>query len=63
MIDRILRGDNVEMEGGKWDCVSSDAKDFVAGMLQLDPQQRPSAWEALQSPWMQTQNDADVENL
>ena len=63
MIDRILRGDYVDMEGGNWDLVSDDAKAFVKSLLQLDPQQRPSAAEALESPWMQTKNDADVENL
>ena len=63
MIDRIIRADYVDMEGGNWDHVSNEAKDFVKSLLQLDPQRRPSALEALDSPWMQTQNDADVENL
>ena len=63
MIDRILRADYVDMEGGNWDHVSADAKDFVKSLLQLDPAQRPSAWEAMNLPWMQTENDTDVENL
>lgn len=63
MIDRILRGDYVDMEGCNWDHVSDEAKAFVKSLLQLDPQQRPSAAEALKSPWMQTKNDMDKENL
>ena len=63
MIDRILRADYVDMEGGKWDTISDDAKDFVKSLLQLNPHRRPSAEEALTSAWMQTENDTDVETL
>jgi len=61
MIDRILRADYVDMEGGNWDNVSDDAKEFVKSLLQLDPTRRPSANEALSSQWMQIRNDINVE--
>ena len=62
MIDRIMRADYVDMEGGNWENVSDDAKEFVKSLLQLDPARRPSAEEALNSQWMQTRNDMDLES-
>ena len=61
MIERILRADYVEMKGEKWDKVSDDAKTFVKSLLQLDPDQRPSAKEALQLPWMQSDDGTALE--
>ena len=56
-----MRAEYVPMEQGNWDDVSDDAKAFVKSLLRLDPKRRPSAKKALESPWMQTQNDVDVE--
>ena len=56
MIDRIIRADYVELEGGNWENISYDAKEFVRSLLQLDTTRRPSAAEALNSQWMQTRN-------
>lgn len=61
MIDRIMRADYVPMEHGNWDTVSDTAKRFVKSLLRLDPNRRPSAKQALVSPWMRTRNDVDVE--
>jgi serine/threonine protein kinase len=36
-----------------WNHVSQDAKDLIAGMLTVDPQQRITAENALKSPWIQ----------
>eukprot|EP00977_Amphora_coffeiformis_P002780 scaffold523_cov166-Amphora_coffeaeformis.AAC.8 len=63
LIDRIMRADYVPMEQGNWENVSDDAKKFVKSLLRLDPKRRPSAEKALESPWMQTRNDLDVETL
>ena len=53
MIDRIMRCEYMRMNGGVWDEVSDKAKAFVASLLQMDPDARPSAAKALKSPWMQ----------
>jgi len=52
MIDRIRKGQYMRMTGECWSNVSKEAKDFVASLLQMDPNARPTAEEALQSPWM-----------
>ena len=53
MIDRIMRGQYTRMTGPKWDGISPQAKDFCACLLQMDPDDRPTAKEALQSEWIQ----------
>ena len=52
MIDRIMRGQYKRMIHGRWDNVSKEAKNFVAALLQLDPELRPTAAQALNLPWM-----------
>lgn len=39
-----------------WSHVSQDAKDLIAGMLTVDPQQRITAEKALKSAWIQADN-------
>lgn len=52
MVDRILRCEYTRMREGVWDSISPEAIQFVTSLLQCDPAARPSAPEALQSPWM-----------
>jgi serine/threonine protein kinase len=52
MVDRILRCEYTRMRFGVWDNISPEAIQFVKSLLQCDPAARPSAPEALQSPWM-----------
>jgi serine/threonine protein kinase len=52
MVDRILRCEYTRMRFGVWDNISAEAIQFVKSLLQCDPAARPSAPEALQSPWM-----------
>jgi serine/threonine protein kinase len=52
MVDRILRCEYTRMRSGVWDNISDDAIQFVKSLLQCDPDARPSAPEALQSPWI-----------
>ena len=40
------------MRFGVWDSISPEAKQFVKSLLQCDPAARPSALEALRSPWI-----------
>jgi len=35
-----------------WDDISDGAKTFIKEMLQLDPKERPTPAECLQSPWI-----------
>lgn len=48
-IDRIMRCRYQETVGPTWEAVSSDAKDFVKSLLQMDPDDRPTAEEALKT--------------
>ncbi|CAO3616911.1 unnamed protein product [Cunninghamella echinulata] len=46
-----------------WRNVSQDAKDFIKSLLQLDPNQRPTATEALKNKWMTGNEALDVDIL
>jgi len=35
-----------------WDTISEDAKEFIQALLKLDPQERPTAEQCLESPWI-----------
>ena len=45
----------VRLPDEHWAGVSADARDFVLRLLQLDPDKRPRAKEALAHPWLQQQ--------
>lgn len=51
MIDLIERCEYAPMTGWVWEAISEPAKDFVGSLLQMDPDERPSAADALRSPW------------
>ncbi|RIB28636.1 kinase-like domain-containing protein [Gigaspora rosea] len=53
----------VRFEDRFWRNVSEDAKDFIRSLLTLDPEQRPSAKEALTHKWMSGENAMDVDLL
>lgn len=42
----------INWNSDKWSQVSSDARDLVQEMLQVDPDQRPSILDILNHPWM-----------
>jgi serine/threonine protein kinase len=54
MIDRIMRCQYQRMTGPAWDKISPAAKKFVESLLQMDPNDRPTAREALDSEWIRT---------
>jgi len=63
MIDRIMRCQYKRMKHGAWDTVSSEAKDFVSSLLQLDPKLRPTAQQALEeSDWMKKKSPEPAED-
>lgn len=49
--ERILYEDIV-LEGGNWDKVSTQGKDLLRQLLSKDPEERPSATQVLEHPWM-----------
>ncbi|CAG8780874.1 22566_t:CDS:2, partial [Cetraspora pellucida] len=51
----------VRFEPRFWRNVSEDAKDFIRSLLTLDPEQRPSAKEALNHKWMSGENAMEVD--
>merc|ERR1712232_1427328 len=40
------------MKGRKWQGISSDAQDFVRGLLELEPSRRFAGTSALQHQWL-----------
>lgn len=44
--------DEPKLSGSKWESVSADAKDFIQMCLKKNWQERPSAMECLQHPWL-----------
>jgi calcium-dependent protein kinase len=51
LLNSILKG-KYSMSGSEWSKVSSEAKDLVYKMLELEPYKRLSAEDALNHPWM-----------
>lgn len=49
---RDIRAANYSFSGEAWAGVSPEAQDFVRGLLQLRPEDRPSAEQALQHHWL-----------
>ena len=51
MADQIMRC-NLKFDGPGWKHVTQGGKDFVASLIKVDPNERLSADEALESPWL-----------
>ena len=52
VVQSILCG-KVDFEDSTWDDVSEEAMDFIAYLLTYEEENRPTAGEALQHPWLQ----------
>eukprot|EP00916_Digyalum_oweni_P020024 GHVL01033491.1.p1 GENE.GHVL01033491.1~~GHVL01033491.1.p1 ORF type:complete len:582 (-),score=72.40 GHVL01033491.1:1975-3720(-) len=52
-MNRLLHKDP-PMEGPLWACVSSEAKDILAKLMEKNPKKRLNVEQALQHPWLQT---------
>jgi len=50
IIGKVMRG-HYTFKGQCWENISDEAKEFVRSLLKLNPRSRPSAEEALHSPW------------
>jgi len=49
---RLVQSANLEFGSPEWDVISSDAKEFVSQLLSRNPNQRPTATEAMNHPWL-----------
>lgn len=49
---RRVRTGKYSFPAAEWDDISHDAKDFIRGLLELDPKKRLTAREALEHPWL-----------
>ncbi|CAB9511942.1 MAP kinase-activated protein kinase 2 (Fragment) [Seminavis robusta] len=57
-IERAIMKGDFKFKGRVWDAVSDDAMDFVDLLLAYDPQERPTAEEALQHPWLRNTRES-----
>ncbi|CAI9773435.1 unnamed protein product [Fraxinus pennsylvanica] len=57
IFDAILRG-HVDFDSKPWQSISNSAKDLVLRMLTQDPEERITAAEVLEHPWMREGGDA-----
>ncbi|KAL3784658.1 hypothetical protein HJC23_012174 [Cyclotella cryptica] len=60
MIARIKRCEYASMNTYAWENISGKAKSFVKSLLKLNPDDRPSPQEALNSEWIRTMADSDI---
>lgn len=58
--DSVL-SQKLEFPSPEWDNVSKEAKDFIAGLLEKDPEKRLTAAEALRHRWVTDKSIADVD--
>ena len=43
---------DLDFDSSPWDVISTEAKELVSSLLQREPEKRPTAEEALKSPWL-----------
>ncbi|KAL7516821.1 hypothetical protein ACHAWX_001798 [Stephanocyclus meneghinianus] len=60
MIARIKRCEYASMNSYAWENISEQAKSFVKSLLKLNPDDRPSPEEALNSEWIRTTANFDL---
>lgn len=59
MYQQIMLG-KYDLDPQYWDCISSDAKDFIAKLLVVDPARRMTAQQALEHAWLSTSASVDL---
>ena len=57
-ICKQIKADSWKFDEHDWRKISPDAKELIRGLLQVDPLERLSASEALQSKWIQQPDEA-----
>jgi len=51
LFDKIKKG-KYDFKDDAWQTVSDEAKDFISGLLLVDPTQRMNCYQMLEHPWM-----------
>ncbi|KAI9910070.1 hypothetical protein PsorP6_010738 [Peronosclerospora sorghi] len=46
-----------------WNSILPSAKDLIRNLLEIDPDKRPSAEQALQHPWLRNQSQVSPEPM
>ncbi|XP_040573796.1 ribosomal protein S6 kinase 2 beta isoform X1 [Lepeophtheirus salmonis] len=59
ILSRIEEG-KIDTSSGNWLSVSTNAKNLVRSMFDIDPRKRPTALEVLQHPWMTSKSPSDA---
>ncbi|KAI9912664.1 hypothetical protein PsorP6_005529 [Peronosclerospora sorghi] len=59
---RILKGRFVT-QSRAWHSISPSAQDLIRKLLEIDPDKRPSAEQALQHPWLRNQPQVSPEPM
>eukprot|EP01053_Blabericola_migrator_P002976 Blabericola_migrator_1__2975@NODE_185_length_11802_cov_66_327567_g160_i0_p3_GENE_NODE_185_length_11802_cov_66_327567_g160_i0NODE_185_length_11802_cov_66_327567_g160_i0_p3_ORF_typecomplete_len598_score104_86Pkinase/PF00069_25/4_2e71Pkinase_Tyr/PF07714_17/3_8e41EFhand_7/PF13499_6/1_5e09EFhand_7/PF13499_6/5_7e07EFhand_6/PF13405_6/0_0031EFhand_6/PF13405_6/1_7e02EFhand_6/PF13405_6/1_7e06EFhand_6/PF13405_6/10Kinaselike/PF14531_6/1_1e13Kinaselike/PF14531_6/1_2e03EFhand_11/PF08976_11/2_4e06EFhand_11/PF0 len=54
-----IRNANYNFDGAVWSTISETAKDFIRSLLVRDPNERPSAEEALKHKWLQQTGEVE----
>ncbi|KAL4854177.1 putative myosin light chain kinase [Chlorella vulgaris] len=62
LLAAVQRG-KFDFEDPVWRGVRREANDLISGLLQFDPEQRPSCDEALQHPWLRTSDGAQARGV
>jgi calcium-dependent protein kinase len=59
VLKNIAEG-NYDMDSEVWDSISAPARDFVQSLLRVDPEERLTAEQALQHPWLAGRSRLDI---
>ena len=51
-IEKAIKKGDFHFKGKVWDAVSDDAMDFIQDLLTYEPENRPTAEQALNHPWL-----------
>ena len=62
MAEQILMG-KYNFDSPAWKNVSNEAQQFIQKLLEIDPEKRYSASEALQDPWITSNVEKPVPNV
>jgi serine/threonine protein kinase len=56
----LILSASFDTDNKEWKDVSEEGKAFIKKLLQQDPKNRPSAQEAIQLPWIQSNTESST---